>query len=88
VFLPDVHQMLVDNESYLGGLDEVAGDGDHGIGMVRGARAADESARVSASDGAGARTLLLRGAPERMRKHNQTDARLRTPRGYAGNCPV
>ena len=58
--LADVHQMLVHNESYLGGLDEVAGDGDHGIGMVRGARAADESARASAADGAGARTLLLR----------------------------
>lgn len=58
--LADVHQMLADNESYLGGLDEVAGDGDHGIGMLRGARAADESARTSAADGAGARTLLLR----------------------------
>ena len=58
--LADVHQMLVDNEAYLGGLDEVAGDGDHGIGMVRGARAADESARASTAVGAGARTLLLR----------------------------
>ncbi len=58
--LADVHQMLVDNEAYLGGLDEVAGDGDHGIGMVRGARAADESAQASAAAGAGARTLLLR----------------------------
>lgn len=60
--LADVHQMLVDNESYLGGLDEVAGDGDHGIGMVRGARAADESAQAAAAAGAGARTLLLRAA--------------------------
>jgi dihydroxyacetone kinase len=58
--LADVHRMLVDNESYLGGLDEVAGDGDHGIGMVRGARAADESAQASAAAGAGAHTLLLR----------------------------
>lgn len=58
--LADVHRMLVDNESYLGGLDEVAGDGDHGIGMVRGARAADESAQSAAAAGAGARTLLLR----------------------------
>jgi len=58
--LADVHQMLVDNEAYLGGLDEVAGDGDHGIGMVRGARAADESAQASAAAGAGAHTLLLR----------------------------
>ena len=60
--LADVHQMLVDNESYLGGLDEVAGDGDHGIGMVRGARGADESAQASAAAGAGARTLLIRAA--------------------------
>ena len=58
--LADVHQMLVDNESYLGGLDAVAGDGDHGIGMVRGARAADESAQAAAAAGAGARTLLIR----------------------------
>jgi len=58
--LADVHQMLVDNEAYLGGLDEVAGDGDHGIGMVRGARAADESAQASAAAGAGAHTLLFR----------------------------
>lgn len=58
--LADVHQMLVDNEAYLGGLDEVAGDGDHGIGMVRGARAADESAQASAAAGAGAHTLLVR----------------------------
>src|ERR1039458_5801518 len=52
--------MLVDNESYLGGLDAVAGDGDHGIGMLRGARAADESAQAAAAAGAGARTLLVR----------------------------
>jgi dihydroxyacetone kinase len=58
--LADVHQMLVDNESYLGSLDAVAGDGDHGIGMVRGARAADESAQAAAAAGAGARTLLIR----------------------------
>jgi len=58
--LADVHQMLADNEAYLGGLDEVAGDGDHGIGMVRGARAADESAQASAAARAGAHTLLFR----------------------------
>jgi dihydroxyacetone kinase len=58
--LADVHQMLVENEAYLGGLDEVAGDGDHGIGMVRGARAAHESAQASAAACAGAHTLLVR----------------------------
>jgi len=60
--LADVHRMLVDNESYLGEIDAVAGDGDHGIGMVRGALAADQSAQASAEAGAGARTLLVRAA--------------------------
>jgi len=58
--LADVHQVLVDNEVALGDLDAVAGDGDHGIGMVRGALAADESAQASVAAGAGAHTLLLR----------------------------
>lgn len=56
----DVHQVLRENEQYLGDLDAVAGDGDHGIGMVRGARAADESAADSIQAGAGARTLMQR----------------------------
>ena len=60
--LADVHQLLVENEPYLGAIDAVAGDGDHGIGMLRGARAADESAQSSLSAGAGAHTLLRRAA--------------------------
>ncbi|OYN96943.1 dihydroxyacetone kinase family protein [Enemella evansiae] len=60
--LAAVHQMLVENEAYLGQIDAVAGDGDHGIGMVRGARAADDAARTALADGAGARTLLSRAA--------------------------
>lgn len=60
--LADVHRMLVDNELYLGEIDAVAGDGDHGIGMLRGALAADQSARASVEAGAGARTLLVRAA--------------------------
>lgn len=58
--LADVHAMLADNETYLGRIDAVAGDGDHGIGMLRGARAADESAQASLAAGAGARTALSR----------------------------
>ncbi len=56
----DVHRVLVENEDYLGKIDAVAGDGDHGIGMVRGARAAHESADESVEAGAGARTLVQR----------------------------
>ena len=42
----------------LGQLDSVAGDGDHGIGMLRGARAALAAATAAQGDGAGARTTL------------------------------
>ncbi|WP_221583494.1 dihydroxyacetone kinase family protein [Microbacterium sp. G2-8] len=46
----------------LGRLDQVAGDGDHGIGMQRGVRAAVEAAREAHAAGAGAETTLLRSA--------------------------
>ncbi|WP_394428413.1 dihydroxyacetone kinase family protein [Streptomyces sp. SGAir0957] len=42
----------------LGRIDAVAGDGDHGIGMRRGAGAAHAAAREADEAGAGARTLL------------------------------
>ena len=42
----------------LGRLDAVAGDGDHGIGMRRGVRAALDAARHAVSVGAGAGTAL------------------------------
>jgi len=42
----------------LGRLDSVAGDGDHGIGMLRGARAALAAATAAQGGGAGARTTL------------------------------
>ncbi|GAA1945420.1 dihydroxyacetone kinase family protein [Microbacterium aquimaris] len=44
----------------LGRLDRVAGDGDHGIGMQRGSRAAAAAAQDARSRGAGAGTTLLR----------------------------
>ncbi|MFE5670153.1 dihydroxyacetone kinase family protein [Agromyces sp. NPDC056523] len=44
----------------LGRIDRIAGDGDHGIGMQRGSRAAGEAARAAAEAGAGARTTLER----------------------------
>ncbi len=42
----------------LGGLDSVAGDGDHGIGMQRGSRAGAAAARAAAQAGASAGTTL------------------------------
>ncbi|MXS74510.1 D-erythrulose kinase [Microbacterium sp. CSI-V] len=46
----------------LGRLDAVAGDGDHGIGMQRGAHAAQAAADAAAAAGAGAATTLRRAA--------------------------
>ncbi|MDA8438000.1 MAG: dihydroxyacetone kinase family protein [Propionibacterium sp.] len=60
--ISDVHAMLVESEGYLGDIDAVAGDGDHGIGMSRGAAAADETAQQAIARGAGTSTLLLRVA--------------------------
>lgn len=53
---------LAANETRLGDLDAVAGDGDHGRGMVRGAKAAADAARDVVTRGAGARTTLLAAA--------------------------
>jgi dihydroxyacetone kinase len=44
----------------LGRLDAIAGDGDHGIGMQRGATAALAAARATAERGAGCGTVLSR----------------------------
>ncbi|HEX4829474.1 MAG TPA: dihydroxyacetone kinase family protein [Trebonia sp.] len=49
---------LAGQEASLGALDAVAGDGDHGAGMVRGARAATRAAAGAAGRGAGAGTTL------------------------------
>lgn len=46
----------------LGRLDAIAGDGDHGIGMQRGARAAVEAARTAVALDAGAGTTLAHAA--------------------------
>jgi dihydroxyacetone kinase len=48
------------NVDELGHLDAIAGDGDHGIGMQRGAHAALEAARDATAAGAGAGTVLAR----------------------------
>jgi dihydroxyacetone kinase len=51
--------VVVENEDRLGRIDAVAGDGDHGMGMVRGMRAALAAAEAATDSGAGA---VLRAA--------------------------
>ncbi|WP_338597709.1 dihydroxyacetone kinase family protein [Saccharopolyspora sp. SCSIO 74807] len=62
--LETVKSTVDDNAAELGRIDAVAGDGDHGIGMQRGAEAAVLAAREAAAGGAGAGTLLGRAADE------------------------
>ncbi|MFF2631720.1 dihydroxyacetone kinase family protein [Microbacterium sp. NPDC058021] len=50
------------NVDEFGRLDSIAGDGDHGIGMQRGSRAALAAARAAAAAGAGAGTVMERAA--------------------------
>lgn len=57
--LETFQKVCSDNETELGRLDAVAGDGDHGHGMTFGARGAAEAARAAVESGAGARTTLL-----------------------------
>ncbi|WP_299998883.1 dihydroxyacetone kinase family protein [uncultured Cedecea sp.] len=54
--------VVIENVEELGRIDAIAGDGDHGIGMERGVRAARESAHLSLSAGAGAGTVLQQAA--------------------------
>ncbi len=53
--------VVIENEDELGRIDAIAGDGDHGVGMVRGLRAADEAARAGEKAGV-AGTLKSAGA--------------------------
>ncbi|QHC65370.1 DAK2 domain-containing protein [Rathayibacter sp. VKM Ac-2759] len=58
--LTAVREVIDENADELGRLDSIAGDGDHGIGMKRGARAAAEEAAAVLERGAGAQSLLAR----------------------------
>jgi dihydroxyacetone kinase len=58
--LSQIQGAIDENADDLGRLDAIAGDGDHGIGMQRGATAAALSAQRLAVLGAGAGTLLIR----------------------------
>ncbi|HJW01412.1 MAG TPA: DAK2 domain-containing protein, partial [Arthrobacter sp.] len=46
-------------ESELGAMDAIAGDGDHGRGMVRGVDAATAAGSAAAAEGAGAGSVLI-----------------------------
>jgi dihydroxyacetone kinase len=58
--LAAVAATMAEHEDELGRLDSVAGDGDHGRGMVRGSGAAAEAAATALHAGAGSATLLRR----------------------------
>ncbi|KMY22762.1 dihydroxyacetone kinase [Actinobaculum suis] len=51
-------QAAIDAEESLGKLDSIAGDGDHGQGMVLGSVAARDIAQAAAAAGCGARTVI------------------------------
>ncbi|KHL04401.1 dihydroxyacetone kinase family protein [Sinomonas humi] len=56
----DAIKDVIDREAdELGRLDAIAGDGDHGIGMQRGARAAAEAAAAASAANAGPGTVLV-----------------------------
>ncbi len=57
-----IRAVIDEQADELGRLDAIAGDGDHGIGMQRGATAADEAAAAALDDGAGLGTILTRAA--------------------------
>lgn len=59
-----VRDLIAANAEMLGDLDAIAGDGDHGVGMTRGSKAAAEAADWLVSEGAGAQTALV-GAGDR-----------------------
>jgi dihydroxyacetone kinase len=56
--------MLADAEDELGRIDAVAGDGDHGRGMVKGSSAASAAAAAAANEGAGQGSVLAAAGRE------------------------
>lgn len=62
--LESVLETLRERQDELGTLDAFAGDGDHGVGMVRGAENGLAAARELADQGAGAKTVLARAGEQ------------------------
>jgi dihydroxyacetone kinase len=56
--------VLADAEDELGRIDAIAGDGDHGRGMVKGSSAASEAATRAVADGAGQGSVLTAAGKE------------------------
>ncbi|MCU1407626.1 MAG: dihydroxyacetone kinase family protein [Glaciihabitans sp.] len=81
------------NADELGRIDAVAGDGDHGVGMQRGARAAAVAAQEALDAGAGVETLLVKAADAWADKAGGTSGALwgvmlRALGGEIGNTDV
>lgn len=74
--LETVKVLIEENADELGRLDSVAGDGDHGIGMQRGAAAAADAGQKVLEDGAGAGTLLSRAGDAWAHKAGGTSGAL------------
>jgi dihydroxyacetone kinase len=62
--LAAVEETIVTNADDLGKLDAIAGDGDHGIGMTRGVRAASAAAKKAVADGRGVHETLMAASDE------------------------
>lgn len=62
--LDHIHAIIVAAEQELGDIDAVAGDGDHGRGMVRGTLAATEGAKAALAAGGGVGTVLIAAGDE------------------------
>jgi len=62
--LESVLETLRERQDELGTLDAFAGDGDHGVGMVRGVENGLAAARQLADQGAGAKTVLARAGEQ------------------------
>lgn len=62
IMIERLAEAVIKNADELGRIDAIAGDGDHGIGMERGARAARDRAQRAFQQGAGAGTVLQHAA--------------------------
>lgn len=74
--LTAIDELLRDQEEELGRLDSVAGDGDHGRGMTRGARACLAAARRAVEQGADGPTALRHGGEAWAEKAGGTSGAL------------
>lgn len=74
--LAEIDLLMQEKSDYLGSIDAVAGDGDHGIGMRRGSKAAFGAAKDFAENGAGLKTTLISAADSWSSKSGGTSGAL------------